>query len=384
MKKVLIFTTAIALLRLGYATIQSGQHQAKEPYPGQLIYQPPNQYPLDPISIASDHNHQSPSTSPPHTSHDSPPTGPSHPTTPSSPNTSPSFHLGTTGTHWGIVYFPYTPDSLCAPALSIRSDIASIARKGFRSIRLHSTDCFALQKVGSAARLHNLRLIQGIHVDESGDLELLAQQIRELVSWAEEDPHNWELIELVVLGEELLTSHIMSPARLADLLISVRNTLREAGYQGPVTTTDALATLQKHAATLCPVLDVPASNIHPFFHASVPPSLAGTYVSTALDELDNLCEEHVRRGIRGVNLETGWPRSGKANGLAVPGRVEQMDAIEGIKELAGARSVFLGWGDDVWKEEGELGVESAWGAGHLFGREDEVNEEGREGVRDEV
>ena len=68
-----------------------------------------------------------------------------------------------------------------------------------------------------------------------------------------------------------------------------------------------------------------------------------------------------------VNLETGWPSRGYPNGRAVPGRVDQMIAMEGIMRLAGRRSVVLGFGDDGWKEEGELGVEGAWGCEGLFG-----------------
>lgn len=68
-----------------------------------------------------------------------------------------------------------------------------------------------------------------------------------------------------------------------------------------------------------------------------------------------------------VNLETGWPRRGAAHGEAVPGFLEQWMAVAGIMEEAGGVSVFLGFADEGWKDEGEFGVEGSWGCGHVFG-----------------
>ncbi len=77
--------------------------------------------------------------------------------------------------------------------------------------------------------------------------------------------------------------------------------------------------------------------------------------------------EGVCPGLQGVNLETGWPRGGRRNGVAVPGVWEQGVAVGGILGGSGGRSVVLGFGDDGWKDEGEFGVERSWGCGHLFG-----------------
>lgn len=66
------------------------------------------------------------------------------------------------------------------------------------------------------------------------------------------------------------------------------------------------------------------------------------------------------------NIETGWPSRGSANGVAVPGWWEQKVAMEAIRREEGGRSVFAGWEDEGWREEGEWGVERSWGCGHLF------------------
>ena len=66
------------------------------------------------------------------------------------------------------------------------------------------------------------------------------------------------------------------------------------------------------------------------------------------------------------NLETGWPHQGSVNGMAVPGKEEQQKAIESIREKAGGKSTFFSFVDDLWKAEGEFGVERSWGCSHLF------------------
>ena len=132
------------------------------------------------------------------------------------------------------------------------------------------------------------------------------------------------------------------------------------------------------------MLDIPASNIHPFFVETVSAGDAGAYVAHALSILEDICLgiPGPRRGggsaswpsydddngdvVRALNLETGWPHKGRANGRARPGEVEQMVAMAGIMKAVGRRSVVLGWGDDEWKDEGEWGVEGGWGCEGLF------------------
>ena len=46
-------------------------------------------------------------------------------------------------------------------------------------------------------------------------------------------------------------------------------------------------------------------------------------------------------------------------------------AVAGILKEAGGVSVFLGFGDEGWKDEGQFGVEGSWGCAHVFGEEGE-------------
>ena len=268
------------------------------------------------------------------------------------------FSVGSTGDQWAITYTPYNDNLTCKNKAAILADVAAIAKKGFTSIRVYATDCSTLKHVGSAAALHRLKLILGVHIDDT--ILMLAQpQVNEIITWAN---GKWDLVEMIVIGNEAVFNQFTTAAMLAEFISQSREILREAGYTGPITTTEPLNILSQHASTLCPVIDVAAANIHPFFHPEVSADAAGDYVALELDRLEDLCE-----GKQGVTLETGWPKRGVANGDAVPGVLEQWVAIAAIKKMAGGRSAFLSFADDGWKDKGDFGVETSWGCSHIFG-----------------
>lgn len=290
------------------------------------------------------------------------------------PPQKPSFKIGTTSSQWAITYTPYTDSLNCLSPSTIRTDVAAIARKGFSTIRLYSIDCSILQHMEPALLTHNLKLIVGIALDDG--LDSASTQISELIAWAHPNPNpnetnKWPLIELIVIGSDAIFSSHTTPTLLATLLTTTRLTLRSHSYPGPLTTTEPLSILTTYAHLLCPTLDIPAATIHPFFHPRVSASLAGTYVSTQLTtHLATLCPNLEQE--TPIALETGWPSRGVANGAAVPGYVEQWVAVSEIRDSGvGGRSVFLGWGDEEWRDGGQFGVEGSWGCGHVFGGEGE-------------
>lgn len=272
----------------------------------------------------------------------------------------PKFHIGSSGSQWAITYIPYNDDLTCKSPSAIQSDVSAIAQKGFTTVRLYATDCSALTHIGGAAHTHKLNLILGIHIDDAM-LTLASPQLDEIISWAS---GNWDLVSMIVIGNEAIFNEYTTASALASYLNSARALLRAAGYTGPVTTTEPISILYTYSALLCRAIDVAAANIHPFFHAEISAEMAGDYVADQLAQLERICP-----GLEGVNLETGWPRRGRANGEAVPGDLEQRVAVTGIMKACEGRCVVLGFGDDGWKDEGEFGVEGSWGCGHLFGDE---------------
>lgn len=289
------------------------------------------------------------------------------------PHQRPNFTIGSPTSQWAITYTPYTSTLSCVSPSTIRSDIATIARKGFTSIRLYSIDCSALRHIGHAALTHGLKMIIGIPLDDGfADAET---QLSDLISWASnsnsttnsnsntDTSSRWDLIEMVVIGNEAIFNNQTTAPALAAFITTTRTTLRSTNYAGPITTTEPLPILTQHLTTLCPTLDIAAANIQPFFHSSVTASTAGAFVASELARLATLCPGP----LSALNLETGWPSRGRANGDAVPGSLEQWTAVAGIMESAGGRSVVLGFGDEGWRDGGEFGVERSWGCGHVFG-----------------
>ncbi len=259
-----------------------------------------------------------------------------------------------------MTYSPYNHDGTCKSSSSVSSDISSIASKGFTSIRLYSTDCSGLSSVGTAASFHNISLVLGIYIPHTGISNARAQ-IGEITSWATSS-NSWASVEMIVVGNEAVFNNFCSASDLARFITDARSAFTKAGYSGPVTTTEPLSIIVQHATTLCPVLDLAAANIHPFFNSAIDASRAGAFVASELVILAKICP-----GLEAYNLETGWPSAGEANGAAVPGKKEQEVAVRGIVASAGGRSAVFSFVDDLWKEEGDFGVERSWGAGHLFG-----------------
>lgn len=247
------------------------------------------------------------------------------------------------GSHWCMTYTPYNNDGSCKTSSSVAADVASIAAKGFSSIRLYSTDCSGLQNIGAAAKSHGLKLVLGVFISDKG-ISAASGQITEIITWAS---GNWDCVEMIVIGNEAIFNKYCGASELADFITSAKATFAKAGYSGPVTTTEPLNILTDNAHLLCPVVDIAAANIHPYFNGAVTAEGAGAFVLQELQLLETICP-----GLTTYNLETGWPSAGPANGAAVPGQSEQSIAIESIKKAAGEKCSFFSYADDKWKAAG--------------------------------
>lgn len=263
--------------------------------------------------------------------------------------------LGSSGSQWAITYTPYDNSGACKSASDVLVDIALIKLKGFTSVRVYSTDCSTLENVGSACEISGLKMILGIFISDTG-ISGAQDQVTAITSWGK-----FELVELIVIGNEAVFNGYCSASDLASFISSCRSTFSSAGYSGPCTTTEPLNIWQESTSVLCEVVDVVGCNIHPFFNADVSCDQAGSFVSSQLSIVDGLCS-----GKTGINLETGWPSAGQCNGLACPGSSEQSTAVEGIKNAAGGKSVMFSFTNDLWKPLGSFDCEQSWGVIGLF------------------
>ncbi|PHH80047.1 hypothetical protein CDD80_3036 [Ophiocordyceps camponoti-rufipedis] len=263
--------------------------------------------------------------------------------------------------HYGITYTPYQPSNgACKSSSEVHQDIAQLKQAGFTTIRIYSTDCNALENVGTACNKHDLDIIVGIFVKATGcsySTPDIKEQVDKLSTWQE-----WDRVKLIVVGNEAIMNGHCSPEQLAALISTVKS--KCPLYKGPYTVSETLDVWQRPdvSSCLCPATSVTGANIHPFFNKDTTPQSAGSFVASQLDMLRSICPEHDDV----INLECGWPTRGKCNGKACPGKSEQAEAIANIRKATGHKTVFFSFQDDLWKQEGECLCEQSWGAADSF------------------
>jgi len=261
--------------------------------------------------------------------------------------------MSANGNQWCQTYSPYTSGGLCKDAGTVSSDISGIAGRGFTCIRLYSTDCSGLTNAGTAVRANGMKMIVGVFISATG-VSGAAAQVSDLTAWKQ-----WDLVELVVIGNEAIFNGYTTASELAGFISSTKSTLSGSGYSGPCTTTETLNIwqIEANAAALTAVVDGCGANIHPFFNAATSADIAGEFVLSQIQILEGICG-----GGKPVwNCETGWPWQGGNNGAAVAGLAEQQKAIAGILSSAGKQCVIFDSFDAAWKEPGAYGVEQYWG-----------------------
>jgi exo-beta-1,3-glucanase (GH17 family) len=276
-----------------------------------------------------------------------------------SPSATASSIITANGNKWAFCYTPFADNGDCKTAEAVDSDIADIKSKGFTTVRLYATDCEGPQNVGAAAAKHGMKMILGIYVDETGIGSNTDAQVATLTKWGSD---KWDLVEMVVAGNEAMFYGYTTAEGLAGFVNDVRSKFRAAGYNGPVGTSEVPGTFTTYADVLCPAVDYAAANIHPFFNAEVAAKDAGDFVATQLDNVAKACGYK----LEAYNLESGWPSLGSANGLAIPSVEDQKTAIASIMEKAGNKTAMFSYENDSWKAPGEHGVEQHWGCGSLF------------------
>ncbi|KAJ5766186.1 uncharacterized protein N7511_003802 [Penicillium nucicola] len=269
----------------------------------------------------------------------------------------PSSSTGLTGEgQYGMTYSPYTSSGNCKTKQEVLSDITVIKQKGFNLVRVYSSDCSGLEFIGDACKELGLNMIVGVYIDSTGTSGA-QEQVDAIAKWAE-----WSMVELIVVGNEAIQSGYCDASSLASFIASAKSTFKAAGYTGQITTTEPINVWQQYGASaLCSPVDIVGANIHPFFNAEVTPEKAGEFVVSEFKILEAICS-----GKDVVNLETGWPNAGEANGAAVPGTAEQATAVKAIAKAAGSKSIFFSYANDLWKSPGDFDVEQHWGCADVF------------------
>jgi exo-beta-1,3-glucanase (GH17 family) len=271
---------------------------------------------------------------------------PTYPASKPPPPSSKPGELGTSGTKWAITYSPFTDSGDCKSAAAVEIDIEAISKAGYTTVRIYASVCTGLVNVGAACEKYGLKMIIGVFIDNSGLGGGAAEDVHEIIAWAK-----WELVELIVIGNEAIFNGHCSASELAAFISTTKEAFKASGYSGPCTTTEPLDILQESYEILCEVIDITGCNIHPYFNPSVEASAAGAFVANQLSIVEGLCP-----GKGAVNLETGWPSKGERTSPE-----DQIAALKSITDAVGGKSVVLSFFNDLWKAAGDCGCESSFG-----------------------
>lgn len=263
----------------------------------------------------------------------------------------------------GVTYSPYKGDSNCKTEAEVDGDFALFS-KDYGVVRLYGVDCDQVSTASKAARKYGNKLFLGIF-----DVSDVESAVATMAAGLDRD---WSMVDTVSVGNELVNNGAVTPEQSVAALTRARNSLRAAGYQGPVVVVDTFVAVLAHPE-LCDQSDYCAVNVHPFFDPNTGAPDAGAFVNSIMQRIRSKLSDPSQRI---VVTETGWPWQGQPNGAAIPGLDHQSTAISSIKDAfsSNAADVFLFTAfNDLWKkaEAGTFMAEQYWGMGGRYSPSDQ-------------
>ncbi|MBM3374873.1 MAG: hypothetical protein FJY35_02120 [Betaproteobacteria bacterium] len=207
-----------------------------------------------------------------------------------------------------------------------------------------------MEAIPELARSMGLRLRMGVWIGP--DRQANRREIARAVALAREYP---DVIEMVILGNEVLLRGDLPVGELAKLLSELR-----AALAIPVTYADVWAFWQRYAQDLLPHTDLVTVHILPYWEDDpVGVSRAVDYVHERYAEMQRLFSPlPVWVG------ETGWPAWGRARGPALPGVQEQRYFVHGLLTRQDVTPIdfnLIESFDQPWKRVQEGAMGGSWG-----------------------
>ncbi|KAF6007223.1 hypothetical protein HII13_004534 [Brettanomyces bruxellensis] len=246
-----------------------------------------------------------------------------------------------------IVYSPYTNDSGCKSYDTVYSDLSLIKSKQISEIRVYGNDCNYLTTVLPIAA------ILGLQVDS------IDSAVSDLISsvTSGNSGFDWSLFSFITIGNEAIISDYCTVDELISKIASVKSQLRNAGYDGLVTTSEPPVTFEENP-TLCTdsEIDFVGINPHSYFDVYASADTSGDFVKGQIEIVQGVCP-----GMDVVVTETGYPSAGITNGKNVPSPLNQKIAIQNIFDIVGTNVTILTTFNDYWKQPGNYGIEQSFG-----------------------
>ncbi|CAD6639503.1 XXYS1_4_G0027790.mRNA.1.CDS.1 [Saccharomyces cerevisiae] len=266
--------------------------------------------------------------------------------TSSSASSSASSSISASGAK-GITYSPYNDDGSCKSTAQVASDLEQLT--GFDNIRLYGVDCSQVENV-LQAKTSSQKLFLGIYYVDK------IQDAVDTIKSAVESYGSWDDITTVSVGNELVNGGSATTTQVGEYVSTAKSALTSAGYTGSVVSVDTFIAVINNP-DLCNYSDYMAVNAHAYFDENTAAQDAGPWVLEQIERVYTACG-----GKKDVVItETGWPSKGDTYGEAVPSKANQEAAISSIKSSCGSSAYLFTAFNDLWKDDGQYGVEKYWG-----------------------
>jgi len=241
---------------------------------------------------------------------------------------------------------PFDP-ALNVEAAMIEADLRLLSQVT-GCIRTYGLD-HGLDAVPAIARKLGLRVVLGAWID--GNAVTNQAQLDKALGLSRDYA---DVIDLLVVGNEVLLRGELPPAELAGLLARARH---ESAV--PVAYADVWEFWLRHADALRPHVDLVAAHVLPYWEDE-PVAIEQAVLHVAA------VNAKIRAFFAPLPVfiaETGWPAAGRQRGAAVPGRLEQ---ARFIRELLAGQDGALHYNliegfDQPWKRQLEGAMGGYWG-----------------------
>ena len=247
----------------------------------------------------------------------------------------------------GVTYSPNNADGTCRSASQVAQDLAQLTE--YPTIRLYGVDCNQVANVLQAKAASQKVFLGVFFVDQiQAGVDTMKAAIDQYGSWDD--------VVSVSIGNELVNGGQATPAQVGEYIATGRAALQAAGYSGPVVSVDTFIAVINNPE-LCKYSDYMAVNAHAFFDKNTVAADSGEWLLQQIQRVWTACD-----GAKDVVItESGWPSQGQTYGVAVPSKENQRAAVSAITSVCGDSTYLFTAFNDLWKADGEYGVEKWFG-----------------------
>jgi exo-beta-1,3-glucanase (GH17 family) len=229
-------------------------------------------------------------------------------------------------------------------------------------VRVYGTDCEQPEYAFQLAKKYNKKVFMGVYFLD----ERLTEEIQTIINAVKSSGSSWDAVDTISVGNEDVHRGEKTSSQIFDAIAQSGSQLQAAGYNGPIVHVDSQEAILAHPG-LCSheAGDYIAANVHPFFNSQTSADQAGDFVQGQIDLLKQcgMAKRHRRDGVRVRVTETGWPKNGDTNGVAVPSKDNQRAAVDSIKSTIADDVIMFSAFNNYWMKDGAstFNTEHYWG-----------------------